>query len=181
MAGTAFDTRPEVFALNARHRRVHNHSAQRSGGGRVDTFGHPMFIGLPDGGGPYTTASDLASFGRALQVGKLLPPRSRRFLSTASSRSPHQSAPALDARLGSADTDSRTRSSMTATSSDTPGDGPGIATNLDIYPELDWIAVYLSNYDLVPFGTTAEDAAIVNLERRLITEIPTPPSVAHGG
>ena len=46
------------------------------------------------------------------------------------------------------------------------GSGPGTATNLDIYPDLDWVAVVLSNYD-------TSVAPIVDKERELITRLGT--------
>ena len=44
-----------------------------------------------------------------------------------------------------------------------PGSGPGRATNLDVYPDLDWVSVVLSNYD-----STIDP--IVGLERQLISQ-----------
>jgi hypothetical protein len=43
-----------------------------------------------------------------------------------------------------------------------PGNGPGKATSLDVFPDLGWVSVILSNYD-----TTITP---MELERRLITE-----------
>lgn len=81
MRRTDFYTRPQLLALNASHALAHPYAAQRNGG-RVDVFGTPMYIGLPDGaGGPYTTAHEMASFATALSDGTLLDPaRARQIL-----------------------------------------------------------------------------------------------------
>jgi hypothetical protein len=50
------------------------------------------------------------------------------------------------------------------------GNGPGIAAGIDIYPDLNWVAVILENYDLTPFGTSTQMSPVADLERQLITQ-----------
>lgn len=180
MSRTDFYTRPQVLALDAGHQVAHPYASQQSGG-RVDVFGALMYIGLPDGaGGPYTTAGDMVSFAISLQDGTLLDAaRVRQMLDGKFPVTPSEMTnPAVPPDV------SRTWESWMIGYGleDTvingkhvlghSGNGPGIATGLDIYPDLDWVAVILENYDLVPFGTSTEVSEIAQLERRLITEQP---------
>ncbi|HEY7418671.1 MAG TPA: serine hydrolase domain-containing protein, partial [Ktedonobacteraceae bacterium] len=182
MTRTDFYTRPQVFALNASHEVVHPYAAQPNGGARVDvfnTFGTLLFIGLPDGaGGPYTTAPDMLSFAIALQDGTLLDPaRARQILdgkfpvnpstSTGPSVPPDVASTWQSWTIGYGLEDTIINGQHVLGHS---GGGPGIGNGLDIYPELDWVAVVLENYDFTPFGVSFETSPIAVLERRLITE-----------
>ena len=177
MRRTDFHTLPQLLALNANHQVAHPFAAQRSGG-RVDFFGNAMYIGLPDGaGGPYTTAADLLSFASALQNGTLLGPAWARqilngkFPVTPSANTNPGVPPGLNPAwqswtIGYGLEDTIINDQHVLGHS---GNGPGIATGLDIFPDLDWVAVILENYDLVPFGTSTEVSPIAQLERSLIT------------
>jgi len=181
MTRTDFYTRPELLALNASHEVAHPFAAQRSGG-RVDvfdTFGTLLYIGLPDGaGGPHTTAPDMLGFALALQDGTLLSrSRARQMLN-----GKFPVTPSAATNPGVPPDVARTWQSWTIGYGleDTiindqhvlghSGGGPGIGTGLDIYPDLDWVAVVLANYDFAPFGVSFETSPIGVLERRLVTE-----------
>jgi CubicO group peptidase (beta-lactamase class C family) len=171
MTRTDFYTRPQVIGMLASGEIAHSYASQRGGGPRVDVSGNPMFIGLPDGsGGPYTRASDLAAFAAALMEGRLI---DRSWLElmlygkTPLTPRPLDSDPAIQlyfSGYGLEDAMINDRHVLSHS-----GDGPGITTNLDIYPGLDWTAVVLENYDLTPFGLIAAMSPLVKLERQLIT------------
>jgi CubicO group peptidase (beta-lactamase class C family) len=171
MTRTDFYTRPQVLEMLANHELAHAYAAQRNGGPRVDASGDPMYIGLPDGaGGPMTTAPDLLSFAVALRGGNLLN-RAYTELVLAGKMPllpPANAVPPRQAWLsgyGLEDTITHNQHILSHA-----GNGPGIANILDIYPYLDWTAVVVSNYDLVPFGTSTEWTPIVELARQLITQ-----------
>jgi CubicO group peptidase (beta-lactamase class C family) len=165
MTLTDFYTRPQVVAdRNIAHSYASDILDTRiPPGTRVDITGEEEFIGTPDGSA-YSTAADMISFAHALLAGRLLNPSYLEILSSGKVPLPTSaSAPAppgqilftcygLDAVLVN-----NRRIFGHA------GDGPGIATNIDIFPDLDWVAVLLSNYDnfLTP---------IVQLERQLVTQ-----------
>jgi CubicO group peptidase (beta-lactamase class C family) len=178
MTRTDFYTAPELLALDAHHQMAHPYSTQRTGGTRVDVFGNAGFIGLPDGaGGPYTTVTDMLSFAVSLQGGTLVGPAFVQLLwngkvpvkdGVGGTLPPGVTTPPWQAwfsAYGFGDAIYNNRHVVGHA-----GGGPGIATNLDIYPGLDWVAVILENYDLTPFGTTPDVMPIVKLERQLITQ-----------
>lgn len=171
MTSTDFNTRPHVLRLLADGELAHAYAAPRNGGPRVDVSGNPMYIGLPDGNnGPQTTAPDVVRFATALRDGTLLTGAYAHLILAgrypltppAGAIPPRQS---WMSGYGLEDTIANNRHILSHA-----GNGPGIANNLDIFPALDWTAVVLSNYDLVPFGTTTEQTPIVELERQLVTE-----------
>ena len=174
MTRTDFYTRPQVLAMMASGVTAHNYAAQR-GGQRVDflTFGPPQWIGLPDGaGGPYTTTAELLAFASALQSATLLRPGYIRL--ALSGKIPLFPWPAMmtsDPSIqlyfsGYGLTDTVINDKHILSHS---GGGPGITSNLDIYPTMDWVAAVLENYDLQPFGLIADVSPLVKLERQLIT------------
>jgi CubicO group peptidase (beta-lactamase class C family) len=172
MTRTDFCTWPQVLALDTRHELAHPYAAQRNGGPRADAFGNPkFFIGLPDGaGGPYTTTSDLLRFATTLQDGTLLDPAYAQLMLNGKfpvTPPAHTSPPWQNWLSGYGLEDTIINDQHILGHS---GNGPGIATGIDIYPGLDWVAVILGNYDLVPFGTTTEMSPIASLERQLITQ-----------
>jgi CubicO group peptidase (beta-lactamase class C family) len=171
---TDFYTAPQVLALLAGGQMARNYSTQRTGS-RVDISGNPQYIGLPDGaGGPYTTIFDMFRFATALRNSKLL----NSAFSTLMLTGKFPIAPPTDplnkgtlpiqsylSGYGLEDFIINDRHILSHS-----GAGPGVATNLDIYPELDWVGVVLQNYDLTPFGANPEFSSLVELERQLITQ-----------
>jgi CubicO group peptidase (beta-lactamase class C family) len=179
MGRTDFYTRPQVLALDAKHEVAHPFAASRSGG-RTDVFSLLLqFIGLPDGaGGPHTTAPDMVSFASALQDGRLVDAaRAREILSGKFPVTPSEHTnPGVPPNVASTWQSWMIGYGLEDTIIDDQhvlghsGNGPGQATGLDIYPDLDWVSVILENYDLAPFGTSTEVSPIAQLERRLITQ-----------
>lgn len=172
MTLTDFYTQPQVLKMMADGAVAHNYASQH-GGPRVDLlqFGKPLFIGLPDGaGGPYTTTTDLLAFATALQNSTLLGPDYVRLaLNGKVPLSPRptpfdQAIQLYFSGYGLTDTLINDRHILSHA-----GEGPGVTSNLDIYPTLDWVAIVLENYDLQPFGLIPDVCPLVKLERQLIT------------
>lgn len=172
MTRTDFYTRDQVLGMMADGTMAHNYASQH-GGARVDllTYGKPMFIGLPDGaGGPHTTAADMLAFATALRNGTLLRPDYVRLALNGKTPLSPLPTPFDDAiqlyfsGYGLTDTLINDRHILSHA-----GEGPGVTSNLDIYPTLDWVAIVLENYDLQPFGLIPDACPLVKLERQLIT------------
>ncbi len=171
MSRTGFYTRPQVLALNAKHELAHPYSTQRTGGPRVDLFGDPIFIGLPDGaGGPYTTTPDLLSFATALQDGTLLNPAYAELILNGKFplTPPASTSPTWQSWISGYGLENTIINNQHVLGHS--GNGPGIAAGIDIYPDLNWVAVILENYDLTPFGTSTQMSPAADLERQLITQ-----------
>jgi len=178
MTRTDFYTLPELLALDAHHQVAHPYSTQRTGGTRVDVFGNAGFIGLPDGaGGPYTTVSDMLRYAMSVQSGTLVDSAFAQLLwngkvpvedGVGGTLPPGITTPPWQAWFSAYGFGDAIYNNQHVVGH--AGGGPGIATNLDIYPDLDWVAVILENYDLTPFGTTPDVMPIVELERQLITQ-----------
>lgn len=172
MTLTDFYTQPQVLKLMAEGAVAHNYASQH-GGSRVDLlqFGKPLFIGLPDGaGGPYTTTTDLLAFATALQNSTLLGPDYVRLaLNGKVPLSPRPTPFDEEIQLylsGYGLTDTLINDKHILSHA---GEGPGVTSNLDIYPTLDWVAIVLENYDLQPFGLIPDVCPLVKVERQLIT------------
>ncbi|WP_020667619.1 serine hydrolase domain-containing protein [Amycolatopsis nigrescens] len=159
MAGSDFRTRPQVLADG---RIAHPYwtlpSGERADFTTSEYFG---FCGGP-ADGVYSTAADLLRFAGALRDGRLL---SRPFVELAtsgkvalsSSDSPADPSPNRFYGYGH-------RVVITGGQHvfGHSGRGAGVATNIDSFPDLDWDAVLLANYD-------CDLKPLVDLERRLIT------------
>ena len=178
MTRTDFYTLPELLTLDAHNQVAHPYSTQRTDGTRVDVFGNAGFIGLPDGaGGPYTTISDMLRYAMSVQRGTLVDPAFAQLLwngkvpvedGVGGALPPGITTPPWQAWFSAYGFGDAIYNNAHVVGH--AGGGPGIATNLDIYPDLDWVAVMLENYDLTPFGTTPDVMPIVELERQLITQ-----------
>jgi CubicO group peptidase (beta-lactamase class C family) len=171
MTRTDFYTWPRVLSLDAKHQVAHPYGSQHNGGSDVDDFGDvKLYIGLPDGsGGPYTTTLDLLSFATALQDGTLLSPGWAELMLNGKfpvSTPANPSLPWQSWVIGYGLEDTMINGQHILGHS---GNGPGITTGIDIYPQLGWVAVILGNCTLEPFGVSTEMSQIADLERRLIT------------
>jgi CubicO group peptidase (beta-lactamase class C family) len=157
MVHSDFYTRPQVLADDRIARRYWT----RPAGDRIDvlTTGFAEFIGGPDGGA-YATAPDMVRFARALQDGTLLTPLYADLLTRGKAALPPSDLPTQLQFYGYGFLDIIVNDHSLFTHS---GSGPGMAANLDVYRDSEWVAVILSNYD-----TTIEP--IVGLERQLITQ-----------
>lgn len=156
MTHTGFFTKPQVLAdpMIARP-----YWTQRSGD-RADFTASPFFgfVRGPDSGA-YATAPDLVRFTTALMSGKLLPGAYVDLLTSGKFPVPARSP---EARHWHTAYGFETFIVADQRSFGHPGNGPGTATNLDIYPASDWVSSILSNYD------TPIDP-IIALSRKLIT------------
>jgi CubicO group peptidase (beta-lactamase class C family) len=160
MTRSDFLTRPQVLA---RRDVAHPYASQPGGGGRVDftTSEYFGYIGGP-ADGLYSTAADLLAFARALRAGVLLPPAWVELLTGAKVVLSPTEPPAEQAQVRGYGYGFR----ASVVSDDQrvvghSGGRPGGATNLDIYPDLDWVAILLGNYDTPLTG-------LVQRERELI-------------
>jgi CubicO group peptidase (beta-lactamase class C family) len=160
MTDAAFHTRPEVLA-NARIARPY---ATAPGGGRTDFTASPYFgfVGGP-ADGAYATVADLARFAARLRAGGVLLPAFTRLVTTGKIAQSPDDSPPEPSRVRAYGYGWRTSIVGTHAVFGHSGSGPGRATNLDIFPDADWVVVVLSNYDT---GV----APIVRLARQLITE-----------
>lgn len=135
--------------------------ALQSGGKRTDVTSSQDFIGNP-AGNAFSTAPDMARFGRALRDGTLLGPAYADLATSAKyPGSPSPTTPAApgqnEAYVGGTDIDNNQRIVTVG------GGNTGETTFIDIYPDLDWDAVVLSNYDHINLS------GIVSGERQPIT------------
>jgi CubicO group peptidase (beta-lactamase class C family) len=114
-------------------------------------------------GGAYSTAPELLRFAQALSAGTLLRPAFAELITSGKVALPPSAAPTEPAShtlfYGYGHFDAIVNQQRILGHS---GNAPGAATRLDVFPDLDWVSVILSNYD-----TTINP--LVELERELIT------------
>lgn len=161
MTDTRFDTRPDVLADD---RIARPYWTQQSTGERVDFTTHEgfPFVGDP-ATGAYTTAADLLRFGGALWDGTLLDRAYTELLAGGKvPTDPADHGTSLDYLTHYCYGHIATIANGRRIAGHS-GSGPGMANNVDVYPDLDWVTIVLSNYD-----TTVKP--IVEESRRLITE-----------
>jgi CubicO group peptidase (beta-lactamase class C family) len=125
-------------------------------GARSDFTTTPYFgfVRGPDSGA-YSTVTDLLRFAIALRTGRLVPPAFTSLVTSGMVPIPPSGTSQWLTAYGFEDYIIGDRRAFGH-----PGNGPGTATNLDIYPDQDWVSVILSNYD-----TTIDP--IIQMERRL--------------
>ena len=152
-------TRPQVIA---RRDIAHPYLAQPAGE-RVDFTTHDYFgfVGGP-ADGVYSTASELLEFVGALREGRLLNPAFTELFTGGKVPLLPTDRPVTPAQSRFYGYGFRNTVVGGQRIFGHSGSGPGRATNLDIYPDLDFVAVILSNYD-----TSVEP--IVQKERELAT------------
>lgn len=144
MRRTDFHTRPQVLASRD---IAHRYRRNPATGERVDftTSANFGFVGGPDGGAD-STADDLLRFATALQADQLL---DRPFTDLVTSgKVPRPTRPDAAAAshhfVGYGFVDEISSGQRVFGHS---GSGPGVDANLDIFPDLDWVTVVLSNYE----------------------------------
>jgi CubicO group peptidase (beta-lactamase class C family) len=160
MTHADFLSRPQVLAARD---VAHPYATQRDG--TRDDFTTSEFFPFSTGpaGGAYSTASDLLRYAEALSAGTLLRPSfaglttSGKIALPPTANPPEPPSRTLFYGYGHLDAIVNERRLFGHS-----GGGAGAATRLDIFPDLGWVAVVLSNYD-----TTINP--IVELERQLIT------------
>jgi CubicO group peptidase (beta-lactamase class C family) len=153
--------RPQVLA----GRDIAHPYLTRRPGEPVDftTDVHFGFVGGP-ADGVYSTAPDLLRFATALREGRLV---NRAFTDVfVSAKVPLSPTdpPVTPGQLRCYGYGFRTTILNGQLIVGHSGSGPGVMTNLDIYPDLGWVAVVLSNHD------TPVDS-VVQKERELITQL----------
>lgn len=142
MSHTDFYSRPEVLADD----RIARPYLTQPGGTRVDFATSPFApftIGGP-AGGAYATASDLLAFARALRSGRLLTPAFTALITSGKVALLPSQPPSQTDFYGYGYRDAIVNGKRVFGHS---GSGPGMATRLDVYPDLDWVSIVLSNYD----------------------------------
>jgi CubicO group peptidase (beta-lactamase class C family) len=155
MTSSDFHTKPEIRADNGIARAY----ATQPGGVRVDATTLP---GFPYVGGPFTgafcPARDLLRFATALHGGKLLDLAWVPVVTSGKQATdPATNGGAQFYGYGHVETTIGGHRVVGHS-----GGGPGRANNLDVFPELDWVVIVLSNYD-------TSVRPIVQLARELIT------------
>lgn len=156
MTRTDFYSRPQVLADNAIARP---YWTQRDGT-RADFATSPYApYSTGPAGGAYSTVTDLLAFARALTAGKLLSPAFVDLITSGKHPLPPSQPPSHAEFYGYGYVNAILHNQRIVGHS---GSGPGAANRLDIYPDLNWVCVVLSNYD-----TTI--TPIIELERTLIT------------
>ncbi|MEV4710330.1 serine hydrolase domain-containing protein [Micromonospora sp. NPDC049374] len=156
MTRTDFYSRPQVLANNAIARP---YWTQRDGT-RADFATSPYApFSTGPAGGAYSTVTDLLAFVGALTTGKLLNPAFVDLITSGKQALPPSQLPSQAEFYGYGYLNAILNNRRILGHS---GSGPGAANRLDIYPDLNWVSIVLSNYD-----TTIDP--IVELERELIT------------
>lgn len=143
--------------------RIAHPYAEQPSGGHVDTLEERPFIGSP-AGESFANAPDLVRFTKALLGNELLdPPYTHLTLGPKTPREPLQAS------------DEPTRIAFDTYAPGAVlfdgqwilghnGGAPGVSVNLDWFPDSDWVAIVLGNYDI----RTSEP--VVSMARELITQ-----------
>lgn len=161
MADTDFDTRPEVLADE---RVARPYATRREDGTRYDfaaTTAFP-FVGDP-ANGAFSTAADLLRLAEAVWDGRLLGRTYTELMTSGkvpTRPADHGTSPEYLTHYGYGHVATVANGMRVSGHS---GSGPGAANNIDVYPDLGWVAIVLSNYD-------TPVRPIVELARRLITQ-----------
>ena len=133
-------------------RIAHSYATQPSGQ-RADVTGLGAYVGTPSGDA-CASAIDMAAFGRALAGAHLLNPAYTALMTSGKTPGPPGAFQGYGI-LAAIVNDQRILLHG--------GGSPGESTNVSIYPDLDWVAVVLSNYDV-------DLTPVLRLQDQLITE-----------
>ncbi|TDC63860.1 serine hydrolase domain-containing protein [Streptomyces hainanensis] len=155
MGRTGFPGRPEARADAAVARPYWTQPS----GERVDLFSTdfaPYSYG--PAGGAYTTAADLLAFVRALTAGRLLGPALTALVTAGKTPVPPADGSQVEF-YGYGYRDAVVNGQRVWGHS---GGAPGTATRLDVFPDREWVAIVLSNYD-------TSVGPIVSRARELVT------------
>jgi CubicO group peptidase (beta-lactamase class C family) len=165
MTRSDFYTKPQWLADPG---IAHPYSSAASGGKpgpppsgpRADVISEQDFIGSP-AGNAFSTAPDMARFARALTGGRLLSPAYAALMTSGKVPLPPQRVPSQLNMVGYGP-DLRIVSGRIVFGH--TGGAVGETADIDIYPDLDWVAVILSNYDIAN-----QVAALIRLQDQAIT------------
>ncbi|WP_331770446.1 beta-lactamase family protein (plasmid) [Embleya sp. NBC_00888] len=159
MTRAAFHGKPDLPSVAD---LAHPYWTQPSGP-RVDASTSPFFpYTNGPAGGAYATAPDLLRFARALTAGRLLSPAFTDLVTTgkvALTPAQRPGPPTQDRFYAYGFEDLMVNGQRIYGHS---GGGPGMANQLDVFPDLDWVSIVLGNYD-------DRIDPIVELGRKLIT------------
>jgi CubicO group peptidase (beta-lactamase class C family) len=131
----------------------------------TDITSEEDFIGNP-AGNAFSTAPDMVRFAQALTGGRLLSPAYADLMTSGKvplSRQQARSQPPSQLDIVGYGPDIRIVNDQIVFGH--TGGAPGETTNIDIYPDLDWVAVILSNYNITP-----EMQSLLPLQDQLITQ-----------
>jgi CubicO group peptidase (beta-lactamase class C family) len=135
-------------------RIAHSYALQGSGG-RADTVGNQIFIG-DSAGGAFSTVADMVRFARAVYHGRLLTPAFAELCLSGKFPMPPPAGGTADTTLpdnfatyGPIASIAGNRRVVGGGGSAVGPDIGGISTSLDVYPDSDWTAVILNNYDQI--------------------------------
>jgi CubicO group peptidase (beta-lactamase class C family) len=160
MVDTDFYTRPQV---RSNPRIAHAYLTDQSGAHTdftdSDNFG---YIGTPVQGA-YSTVSDLLRYAHALRTGRLLSPSFASLFTAAKVALSPTDAPPDPSTSRFYGYGFRVKILNDHDVFGHSGSGAGTATNLDIYPDLDWVGVVLSNY-------SDPITSIVDMEQQLVAD-----------
>lgn len=134
-------------------------SAGPPGGPLTDVSGEEDFIGNP-AGNAFSTGPDMARFARALTGGRLLSPAYADLMTSGKVPLPPQRIPSQLNMVGYGP-DVRIVNDRIVFGH--TGGAAGETTDIDIYPDLGWVAVILSNYDI-----SNQVGSLIRLQDQLI-------------
>jgi CubicO group peptidase (beta-lactamase class C family) len=159
MTRSDFYTRPQVLSDTGIARPYATQPSGDRGDFTMDPYN--SFIGGPDGGA-YSSVLDLLSFANCLHSGRLLSGAYAELMTGGKvavrpTQTPSPPGEQLSIAYGFEATIFGGQRVFGH-----PGNGPGKATSLDVFPDQDWVSVVLSNYD-------TSIKPIVQLERALVS------------
>jgi CubicO group peptidase (beta-lactamase class C family) len=131
----------------------------------TDITSQEDFIGSP-AGNAFSTAPDMVRFARALTGGRLLSPAWVGLITSGKvPLSPQQAGDQPPSQLDMIGYGPETRIVSDQIVFSHTGGGPGETAYIEIYPDLDWITVMLSNYTITPVANS-----LIHLQDQLITQ-----------
>jgi CubicO group peptidase (beta-lactamase class C family) len=156
MTRTGFYTMPQMLAS-----RDFAHPYVTRNGQHIDVASEGTFIGGPDHGA-YSSGPDLLAFCRALESGRLLTPAYTELM--LSGKYPVAQAtgePAAQSLSIGYGVENLIVNNQRVFGH--PGGGAGANTDLNVYPDVGWVAAVLGNYAF-------DVASLLQLQNQLITE-----------
>lgn len=145
--------------------QVGGQSGDQSAGQLTDVVSEADFIGSP-AGNAFSTAPDLARFARALTCGRLVSPAYASLMTSGKVPLPRQRV-ASQLNMTGYGPDLRVVNDRVVFGH--TGGAAGETTDIDIYPDLGWTAITLSNYEI-----SNQLGALIQLQDQLITTSSAP-------
>ncbi|WP_410612994.1 serine hydrolase domain-containing protein [Amycolatopsis sp. lyj-109] len=147
MTTTDFYTRPQWHT----DPRIAHPYAKQPSGGRADTIDQRLYVGTP-AGDAFATCADMARFASALQGAKLLDRAFTGITLSGKVPPPPQPGPPPGGTPGGPHVAFQCYGPVTLLVGNQwvtghGGGAPGTSTDLQLYPDTEWVTVILSNYD----------------------------------